>query len=164
MRTFAFSPAFSLYSGDTSTSVAVLWAGGEMTCLKKNLVGLVFIWYCSLTWLTKQLYKWLCHCKEGKGWRYSFVMGKGLLLFTSVLDHTGLLCLLLCPLPNPLRPELTVLLKNLTPFTKKNKNKNKLAKKKQKNLKPPPPSKIKIQYPITCKQDFGYWKFSTGAA
>lgn len=39
------------------------------------------------------------------------MVGKGLLLITSVLDRAGLLCLLLCPQSHPLRPELTLYFK-----------------------------------------------------
>lgn len=110
---------FPLSSGATGTFGAVLWAGGEIICLRNNLLQGVFIWKCSsLTWFTKQPYKCLCHCKGGKGWRFRCVVGKELLLFPSALDHAGLLCLLLWPQSHPPRPD-SILQKNQLPFLKK---------------------------------------------
>jgi len=126
MRTFAFSSALSSsqWWHKHFCGCVVSWWGNYLL-EKESFVGLVFVWNSSLTWLSKQLYKWLCHCNGGKGWRCSCVMGKGLLLFTSALDHSSLLCLLLCPQSNPPRPELTPYL-NLTPSSKKNLLSNKI--------------------------------------
>lgn len=139
MRTLLFFPLhFPLCSSDTSTYVAVLWAGGKLfVYLKNKREALIIFWSCSLTCFTKQLYKWMCHCKGGKGWRYKCVMGKGLLLFTSALGHAGLLCLLLCPKSSRSQTRTDSLFEmNQTPSSKKS----------------------------TLKQDFGYSKFSTETA
>lgn len=132
MRTFAFSPAFSSLQWwhKHFCRCVVGWWGNDLL-EKASFVGLDFIWNYSTTWLTKQLYKWLCHCKGGKGWRTDVWWGRG-----CCFSHQRWIMLaycVYCSVPSQI-PQMStdlILQKNLTPSSKKS----------------------------TLIQDFGYSKF-----
>lgn len=119
---FSFSPFIFLFTVVTQALLlAVLWAGGKITCLKKlTLQKIFFIWSCFLTWLMKQLCKRLCHCKGGKGWGTDTWWGRG-----CCFSHwcwimlAYCVCLLLCAQSNPPQTRTdSVFQKNLTSSSK----------------------------------------------
>lgn len=100
---FFFPLHFPLHSGDTNTSVGCIVSWWKNYLLEKtNTTKDFFIWSCFLTWLTKQLYKRLCHCKGGKGWGTDMWWGR-----SCCFSHwcwimlAYCVCLLLCAQSNP---------------------------------------------------------------
>lgn len=117
---FFFPFHFPLHGGDTSTSVGCVVSWWENYLLENPNPIKDFFHLKLFPGLAHEAAVQKTVSLQGRErMRYRYVMGKGLLLFTLVLDHAGLLCLFtaLCPVKSS--PDQNWLfLKNLTSSSK----------------------------------------------